>query len=160
MTQGIAAPRDMKIAVTSQNRKTITGHAGKCRKFWVYEIKDHQVVGKSLLELPLEQSFHESPQEALHPLDNVQVLISGGMGQGLQNRLKRKGIEALSTPETDPDRAVSAWLAGTLEPAPAEPHDHDHRHHHQGSAHSARGAQSPSLVAVDQLFSRMFKDQS
>jgi hypothetical protein len=31
---------EMKIAVTSQNRKTITSHAGKCRKFWVYEVED------------------------------------------------------------------------------------------------------------------------
>jgi predicted Fe-Mo cluster-binding NifX family protein len=50
----------MKIAITSQNRKTITGHAGKCRKFWVYEIENNQVLGRSLLELPMEQSFHES----------------------------------------------------------------------------------------------------
>ncbi|MCX7144523.1 MAG: ArsR family transcriptional regulator [Proteobacteria bacterium] len=28
----------MTIAVTSQDRKTITGHAGKCRKFWIYDI--------------------------------------------------------------------------------------------------------------------------
>ncbi len=25
----------MKIAVASQNRKTVTAHAGKCRKFWL-----------------------------------------------------------------------------------------------------------------------------
>ncbi len=30
----------MKIAVTSQNRKTITDHAGKCRKFWLFDIDD------------------------------------------------------------------------------------------------------------------------
>ena len=45
----------MKIAVTSQNRRTITEHAGKCRKFWVYDIEQGQVTGKTLLELPIEQ---------------------------------------------------------------------------------------------------------
>lgn len=29
----------LRFAVTSQNRKTITEHAGKCRKFWVYETR-------------------------------------------------------------------------------------------------------------------------
>lgn len=41
----------MKIAVTSQNRKTITEHAGKCRKFWIDEIDDKTVVRKTMLEL-------------------------------------------------------------------------------------------------------------
>lgn len=27
----------MKIAVASQNRKDITGHTGRCRKFWIYQ---------------------------------------------------------------------------------------------------------------------------
>jgi predicted Fe-Mo cluster-binding NifX family protein len=128
----------MKIAVTSQNRKTVTGHAGKCRKFWIYEIEGAEVIGKTLLELPLEQSFHESSQVDSHPLDDVNVLISGGMGQGLRFRLKQKGIQALATPETDPDRAVAAWLVGELEESPAEApgderghgHGHGHAHHH------------------------------
>ena len=33
----------MQIAVTSQNRKTVTEHAGKCRKFWIYDIKTGRV---------------------------------------------------------------------------------------------------------------------
>lgn len=39
----------MKIAVTSQNRKTITGHAGKCLKFWLYESDDKTILKKTLL---------------------------------------------------------------------------------------------------------------
>jgi predicted Fe-Mo cluster-binding NifX family protein len=50
----------MRIAVASQNRKTVTGHAGKCRKFWIYDTDGAEVLGKILLELPMEQSFHES----------------------------------------------------------------------------------------------------
>ena len=37
----------MKIAVTSQNRKTVTGHAGKCRKFWIYEVEGSAVISKN-----------------------------------------------------------------------------------------------------------------
>ena len=137
----------MKIAVASQNRKTVTGHAGKCRKFWIYDIDGSLVLDKALLELPLEQSFHESSQSAPHPLDDVNVLISGGMGQGLQFRLKQKGIQALATPETDPDRAVAAWLAGDLEELPAETHEHGH-HQHVVQVGATQG-----IVSVTQLVS-------
>jgi predicted Fe-Mo cluster-binding NifX family protein len=136
----------MKIAVTSQNRKTITGHAGKCRKFWVYDVEGREVRGKSLLELPIEQSFHESHGAGAHPLDDANVLISGGMGAGLQHRLRQRGMDALVTPETDPDRAVAAYLSGSLsvgEPeaqAGHEGHGHEHHHgqpHHAGIVHVA-----------------------
>jgi len=123
----------MKIAVTSQNRKTITNHAGKCRKFWIYEVEDNSVQGKQLLEIPLSQSFHESDHNAPHPLDGVKLLISGGHGQGLQHRLQRMGIVALATAETDPDKAVAAWLAGKL--IEKSPDAHDGQGHGQGHGH-------------------------
>jgi predicted Fe-Mo cluster-binding NifX family protein len=145
----------MKIALTSQNRKTITGHAGKCRKFWIYEVEHAQIKGRTLLELPKEQSFHESHGAEPHPLDGVNVLISGGMGAGLQFRLRQRGIDALITPETDPDRAVAAYLTGTLPLGEAESHEHHdhehdhhhdnrHGHHHAGTLHVA-GATIPNL---------------
>ena len=112
----------MKIAVTSQNRKTITGHAGKCRKFWIYEAADGQVQGRTLLELPIDQSFRNNQGQCPHPLDNVHVLISGGMGGNLQHRLRQRGIDALVTTETDPDRAVAAYLTGSLPLGEADSH--------------------------------------
>ncbi len=137
----------MKIAVTSQNRKTITSHAGKCRKFWVYEIKDHSVRDKHLLELPLSQSFHECDHDAPHPLDGVRLLISGGLGLGLQRRLQRKGIVALATAETDPDKAVAAWIAGSLIELPPDAHDgHEYGQGH-GHGHGHGHVHSPQEIA-------------
>jgi predicted Fe-Mo cluster-binding NifX family protein len=133
MSQKISSVLDIKIAVTSQNRKTITGHAGKCRKFWVYDVANREVTTKNLLELPIEQSFHESDHAAPHPLDGVNVLICGGLGSGLQNRLKQKGILAVATAATDPDQAVAAWLAGTL--VKLAPDAHDGHKHGQGHGH-------------------------
>lgn len=126
----------MKIAVTSQNRRTITGHAGKCRRFWIYQVQDCQVQDRQMLELALEQTFHESHGAGPHPLEGVNVLISASMGQGMHGRLKGMGILGVTTGETDPDRAVAAWLDGTLrELPPGAPHqhgpDHDHQHHHE-----------------------------
>jgi predicted Fe-Mo cluster-binding NifX family protein len=121
---------EMKIAVTSQNRRTITEHAGKCRKFWVYDIEEGQVAGKTLLELPIEQSLHESSPNEPHPLDVVEVLITGGMGPGLQRRLATKGITALMTAETDPDQAIAAYLQGTLAVGAGSCDHSSHQHHH------------------------------
>ncbi len=105
----------MKIAVTSQNRRTITEHAGRCRKFWIFDIDKEQITGCSLLELPKEQCFHECPGNESHALDVVNVLISGGMGQGLVNRLARRGISSVITNEEDPKRAVLKYLEGSLQ---------------------------------------------
>ena len=127
----------MKIAITSQNRREITEHAGRCRKFWIYEIKNSQVASKELLELPREQSFHESSPQDPHPLDEVAVLITASMGPGMVRRLAAKGILGIITDEKDPDAAANAWLAGRLAtrgPGQGCNHDHDHHghHHHHG----------------------------
>jgi predicted Fe-Mo cluster-binding NifX family protein len=118
----------MKIAVASQNRKEITDHTGRCRKFWIYQIENDAIATKELLELPKEQSFHESSPLEPSPLDHVQVLIAGGMGSGLVRRLQEKNIQALITKETNPDQAVKDFLNNTLKTEPSEPHEHGHKH--------------------------------
>ena len=127
----------MKIAVTSQNRREVTEHAGRCRKFWVFEADGEELIGRELLELAREESFHDSAGDAPHPLDGVDVLIAGSMGAGLRRRMARKGIRAVVTAEKDPERAARLWLSGALRPVgpTADEHhgDHDHgRHQHHG----------------------------
>ncbi|NOR68999.1 MAG: nitrogen fixation protein [Methylomarinum sp.] len=117
----------MKIAVASQNRREITEHTGRCRKFWIYKIENETIVNKELLELAKEQSFHDSSPQEPSPLDDMQVLIAGGMGTGLVRRLEDKGIQPLITMETDPDKAIEDYLQGTLVTKNPEPHEHGHK---------------------------------
>lgn len=63
-TQGV-----VRIAVCSQNRKTVTEHAGNAGKFWIYTLTDGVLGERELLELPLEQGVDSTPGEAPHPLD-------------------------------------------------------------------------------------------
>ncbi len=119
----------MKIAVTSQNRINITEHAGRCRKFQLFEIEGGRIVGAELLELAKEQSFHESSPHQDHPLDVVDVLISGGMGNGMIRRLRNKGITGVITRQSDPETAVQLYLDGKLQSE--EPHEYNHHDHQE-----------------------------
>ena len=71
----------MKIAVTSQNRREITHHAGRCRNFRVFDVDDGRVTGQSLLELTREASYHDSLPRAPHPLDDIDLLQLTDTGQ-------------------------------------------------------------------------------
>ncbi|WP_199326344.1 NifB/NifX family molybdenum-iron cluster-binding protein [Nostoc parmelioides] len=108
----------------------MTAHLGRCQKFWIYDMDDTTIQNKQVLQLTKDQSFHESSPKDSHPLDTVQVLISGSMGRGLARRLESKGIQPVITSETDPDTAVTAYLAGSL--VVTMPEEHDHAHDHKG----------------------------
>lgn len=131
----------MKIAVASQHKTNVTGHLGHCQKFWIYDVDTKTIQTKELLQLTKDQSFHESSPKHSHPLDTLQVMISGGMGRGLAHRLEAKDIQPIITPETDPDTAVNADLADTLAVKSLEEHDHkhDHKHNHNHEAGSEVG---------------------
>ncbi|HKJ10336.1 MAG TPA: NifB/NifX family molybdenum-iron cluster-binding protein [Gammaproteobacteria bacterium] len=124
----------MEIAIASQNRRTITDHTGRCRRFWIYHVERDPIQDKRLKELPKEQSLHATSPNAPHPLDGVDVLICRGMGEGLQRRLAPRGIRALVTTETDPDRAVTAFLANTLPPGVPHGHSEDENNPEEGAS--------------------------
>ncbi|MEW5838977.1 MAG: NifB/NifX family molybdenum-iron cluster-binding protein [Pseudomonadota bacterium] len=118
------------IAITSQNRKTVTGHAGRCRKFWLYPV-DQGVVGeRRLVELALEQTFHGT--HGMPPgLEGMTAFISQGMGQGMFTRLQRLGVQPFMTCEADLDAALQAYLRGeaSLEAEAEGHHHHDEEDH-------------------------------
>ena len=122
----------MRIAVASQNFRTVTGHAGKTRRFLVFEASPGQPAREvERFDLPKEMAFHEFRGDGPHPLYSVQAVIAGSMGPGFARRLAGRGITAVATSETDPARAADAFVAGTL--PEAEPHDHDHGHGGHGN---------------------------
>ncbi len=133
----------MKIAVASQNRREVTGHAGRCRKFWIYDIEQGHIESRQLLELSKEQALHGYPPGAPHPLGNVQVLITGGHGHGLQERLAAMGVAGFVTSLHDPEQAVAAYLAGQLKAEPGDTHEHHHDHENSEAHECACGNQEP-----------------
>jgi predicted Fe-Mo cluster-binding NifX family protein len=111
------------IALSCQNRREITAHAGQCRNFFIYVVQEGRIGPARLLELPAGASLHDTAADQPHALDGVDLLISAGMGDGLRARLARRGVRTLLTTERNPLRAVQRHLAGDL-PDEVVPHDH------------------------------------
>lgn len=123
----------MRIAVTSQNFRTITGHAGKSRRFLVFEAAAGAAPREvERLDLPKEMSFHAFHGEGTHPVDGVDAVITGSCGAGFARRLLGRGIRVAVTEMQDPLAAVRAYAEGRL--AAVDPEQmaghHDNHHHH------------------------------
>ncbi len=118
----------MKIGITSQNFRTITGHAGKARRFLVYQVDEDGVWRETeRLDLPKNMSLHEH-KGGDHPVFAFDKLITAGCGEGFAHRLGSYGVQVIATSEQDPKAALQALIRGQPLPA-ALPHDHEH---HQG----------------------------
>jgi predicted Fe-Mo cluster-binding NifX family protein len=115
------------FAVTSQNFRTITPHAGRTRRFLIYEAgpdRAPELVDK--LDLPKAQALHHWGNTDGHPIFRVDVVIAGSCGRNFVNKLGARGVDVVPTPETDPESAIRQYFAGTLPVSEV----HDHRHHH------------------------------
>lgn len=111
----------MRIAIASQNFRTITPHAGMTRRFMIFEVGSGcapQEINR--LDLPRGHSIHEYAGHDPHPLDDVDVVIAGSAGPGFIDRMAARGVKAVATAETDPIQAITQFMAGTLPPPAAE----------------------------------------
>ena len=135
-TQTHDLEHDMKIAVSSQNFRTVTNHAGRARRFIVYTVgEDLQPVETDRIDLPKELSMHEVGDSGIaHPLDSVDVILSASFGAGFARRMHARGLIASITEKTDPLEAVKEFMMnGQNLPQLCDcNHDHDHAHGHAG----------------------------
>ncbi|MCB1787764.1 MAG: nitrogen fixation protein [Gammaproteobacteria bacterium] len=113
----------MRIGVTSQNFRTITGHAGKTRRFLIFEPQaDGTVRETGRLDLPKAMSLHEFRGDD-HPLFGLDVVVTAGCGEGFLRRLGAHGVRVVATSEPDPATAAVALASGRELPPPAA-HEH------------------------------------
>lgn len=126
------------VAVTAQNRKTIFEHAGKCRNFLMYTIKDNVIIDKKLLELKKEEVLHYVLHDvnATSVLYDVDILLTRGIGNGAIQKLAKQNVTCYKIEETDPDMAIDKLIKGTLEAVSPVSHEssgcgcsHGHNHH-------------------------------
>ncbi len=119
----------MRIAITSQDFKTVTSHAGKARRFLIFDLQpgaEPKEVDR--LDLPREMTFHEFAGGP-HPVDGVDAILTAGAGGGFIRKMAERGIRVVVTAETDPLQALQD-LSGsrTTSSCSASP-DHCCGHH-------------------------------
>ncbi len=119
----------MKVAVVSEDFHSLTGSAGRARRFLVFEAsRGNRPQLEHYLELPEHvPSYHELHDDDLthHPLDGL-VLITAEAGVGFAERLARRGTRVVITDEPDPLTSVLRWIEGDLPTLPAPVHAPEH----------------------------------
>jgi predicted DNA-binding protein (UPF0251 family)/predicted Fe-Mo cluster-binding NifX family protein len=118
--------KSMKIAVVTDNEKTISQHFGRARGFVVLTVKDGRVAHRETRLRAGGCDGHERApdHEAGHAGHNCGALVElindcgavlvNRMGGGLYQRLQVAGIRPVFTELTKIDEAVQALLEGTL----------------------------------------------
>jgi predicted Fe-Mo cluster-binding NifX family protein len=146
----------MKIAVSSDDGKTISSHFGRSRGFAIYDLEDDRL---SSVEFRTHsfgrhahggsgaghaQRHHHGP--LLARLDDCDVIIAHGMGHRIYDDLVRGGKQVFVTSETEVETAVQGFKDNTLAHDPRLTCGHAHRTGGCGlRARAARGADSTTV---------------
>jgi predicted Fe-Mo cluster-binding NifX family protein len=112
----------MRIAVATSDFVKVAGHAGRARKWLVYEVAaDGGVAPPNRVELATDNVFHYAEDGRPHPLDGIAALIAQSAGEGFLKNMEKRGITPVLTAEDDAGKAVQDYLAATLSPAKPRP---------------------------------------
>ncbi|SEI40121.1 Predicted Fe-Mo cluster-binding protein, NifX family [Azotobacter beijerinckii] len=117
------ARRLIAVAVDRQGR--VADHAGRAQRWVVFDVWPGQAPA-SIYAIELEEQaslhlWHTTEYPERHPLHGMDVAIAATAGDGVIRRLGERGVTLLTTGESDPERAVKAYLANEL--PPGKPHD-------------------------------------
>ena len=121
----------MKIAVATEDGKTISAHFGRSPYFALYNIEDGEITDKEMRRNTFTGHFrggqehghgghgdshgdHEGHQTVAEALQDCKAVISHGMGRRAWEDLRASGIEMIVTDETEAESAVRMYLAGEL----------------------------------------------
>jgi predicted DNA-binding protein (UPF0251 family)/predicted Fe-Mo cluster-binding NifX family protein len=123
----------MKIAVVTDDEKTVCQHFGRASLYIVCTMEDGKITGKEIRPKMGHNHFASGEGHAEHggkhgfdaasqqkhasmaeAIKDSQVLIAGGMGMGAYESMKSYQIEPVVTDVTDIDEAVKLYVAGKL----------------------------------------------
>lgn len=119
----------MRIAVTYENGE-IFQHFGHTEQFKVYDVEAGKIVASEVIDT--NGSGHGALAGVLTAL-KANVLICGGIGGGAQMALQAAGIELFGGVSGNADKAVEAFVSGTLLYNPNVMCNH---HSHSGENHT------------------------
>jgi len=102
----------MRIALASQNRETLTPHAGRCRHFFLFDSADPGSM-HSLSLAPGELLSLWQVQDE-HPLLGVDCVVATSMGEGVAEKLAQRGIRGVVTRVRDLRAVLNGLVDGSL----------------------------------------------
>lgn len=112
----------MKIAIATRNYREVSGHAGQCRHWLLYDLSAHRasqlLPAPQQVELQRDEVLHTFTDDRPHPLDGIDIAVVASAGDGFIRHLKQRGCDVLITGESDPALAITRILAGEALPDP------------------------------------------
>ncbi len=124
-----------KIAVVSDDGRSVSAHFGRARFYLVATVQDGKVIGR---EMRPKAGHHVYGGEAPHvedasqphgfdtgsqrkhsemaaPVSDCEAVIAGGMGTGAYQSLQALGLKTIVTDIALVDEAVQAYIDGTIQ---------------------------------------------
>ncbi len=125
----------MKIAVVTDDGKTIHAHFGQAPYYEVLTVENNNIVGRERREKPSHAHGGDHDHHVMGGGDthatgmakviaDCQVVLARGMGQPAYEALKAAGLEPILTDKATIDEAVNAYIRGEL----SHRTDRIHRH--------------------------------
>ena len=125
---------NMKLAVITEDGKTISQHFGRAPYYLVLTIEEGKIANREMRDKMGHNQFSSQPHEAEphgqgHGFDShshnkhismaeviadCKVLLCGGMGMGAYDSMRRLNIQPVVTDLSDIDEAVQAFIDGRL----------------------------------------------
>ncbi|MCJ7695504.1 MAG: NifB/NifX family molybdenum-iron cluster-binding protein [Anaerolineaceae bacterium] len=136
----------MKIAAVTDDNETISQHFGRAMKYSVLTIEEGNIIAKELREKANHQDFQREGLEGQHQhqddprgrgfgrhsgekhqrmfatINDCQILLARGMGQGAYNGLQQMGIQPIITDIPEIEKAVQAVIDESIEDHPERLH--------------------------------------
>ena len=112
----------MKIAVASENNM-VSQHFGHCEGFEVYDVENNKIINKQLIQNPGHKpGFLPNFLKDM----GVNVIISGGMGNGAVEIFNEKNIKVITGAEGNSEKACKSYLNGELKSTESICNEHEH----------------------------------
>jgi len=111
-----------RIAIATDNEKTISSHFGRTRGFLIVDIEDNDIQKVEYREnnftrhtRAIQGSSRGDTQSAVSDaLADCEALISGGMGQRIYSYLSQTNIKPYITSEINIEKAIQLYINQVL----------------------------------------------
>lgn len=123
----------MKIAVITDDGKTVSQHFGRAPYYMVFTVEDGKIINREQREKlghnqfsgelheehhgethGMDEAHHNKHVQMANAISDCQVLLCGGMGMGAYESMRQLNIQPIVTDLSNIEEAVQAYINGKL----------------------------------------------